>query len=87
MGLTNYTFALFFNLYRSQFGMDVYTLITREPLEDLRENVAPSTKIAEKVLKRNFSEAFVSMSLQMQSFERKSKLTVLNFQLKMVIFD
>ena len=41
--------------------MEVYTLITREPLEDLNENVALSTKVAEKILKRNFSEVFVSM--------------------------
>lgn len=61
MGLTNHTFALFFNLYRSQIGMEVYILITREPLEELYVNVALRTNIAEKILKRNFSEIFVSV--------------------------
>ena len=61
MCFKNHAFALFFNLYRSQIGMEVKILITREPLKELHENVALRTNIAEKILKRNFSEIIVSV--------------------------
>lgn len=59
MGLKNHIFSLFFNLYHSQIGIEVYPLITRELLEDLHENMVQSTKIAKKLFKRNISEVFI----------------------------